>query len=62
MDEVETLKDIFIDDSLEYLKEAILGEIKNFMKTLFRIFDILYSVFITICFCIIAFGVFYYIN
>jgi len=59
---IETVKDIFMDDAFEELKDSIIDIIKQFVRKLFNIFDILFALFVSVCFVIVTMGVFYFIN
>ena len=59
---LETIKDIFIDDAMQWQRAQMIDEIQVFAKQLFRIFDILFSVFVAVCFLLVTFGVFYWIR
>ncbi len=54
---LETVKDVFVDDALVYMREESVKNIKSYMTYLFRILDGLFVLFLMICCFGMLFGV-----
>jgi len=62
LNEIETVMDYFTSNGLYYERVNMINQIKAYAQKLFNIFDILFSVFVSVCFLIAVFGVLYIIR
>ena len=59
LEEVETVLDYFTSVGLQFERAGMISKIKSFTQSLFSIFDILFSVFVSVCFLVAALGAVY---